>query len=179
MPHPIRTPAARAGRSAARRATPRRAAAPSPTKASRTHAGARANRGAALSPAAQQAQPAADFRAQWAQAVGRALPAAATPMAEPTELMPAPAGSGWARLLPRRWAGLWPALRRGAAQVARRPRRELRMAEMLTLSDKRFLAVIRYGQSQFLIGGAQNSIALLSRIEAPCVVAAGHPAMFR
>lgn len=53
------------------------------------------------------------------------------------------------------------------------------MAEMLTLSDKRFLAVVRYGESQFLIGGAQNSIALLSRIEPLTPAAPRHPAMFR
>lgn len=56
------------------------------------------------------------------------------------------------------------------------------MAEMLTLSEKRFLAVVRYGETHFLIGGAQNSIALLSRIEAPAEGAGlgtAHPAMFR
>ncbi|MGH9490110.1 MAG: flagellar biosynthetic protein FliO [Terriglobales bacterium] len=110
----------------------------------------------------------------------RATPGTGTalgPWAPPAPTLD-PAGAGWKRLLPARWGRFWPALRRGAAQATRRPRRELRMAEMLTLSEKRFLAVVRYGETLFLIGGAQNSIALLSRIEPPAAPT-GHPVMFR
>lgn len=76
-------------------------------------------------------------------------------------LRPKPA---WSRLLSPLTA-LGSLLRRGAAQVSRRPRRDLRMCEMLPLSEKRFLAVVRYGDVHFLIGGAQNSLTLLSRLE--------------
>ncbi|MGH9507416.1 MAG: flagellar biosynthetic protein FliO [Terriglobales bacterium] len=134
----------------------------------------------ALAGAASEPPPgaAASFHAQLAQAVERSTPGAGTagPWAPPAATLDPAAG--WKRLLPACWGRFWPALRRGAAQATRRPRRELRMAEMLTLSEKRFLAVVRYGETQFLIGGAQNSIALLSRIEPP-PAPTGHPIMFR
>ncbi len=186
MPRPTRTPAARAGRSggtargaaatAARRAT-------SPRSARTRPAATRPITAEALLPEARtEGGPVEDFPVHFAQAMELALPgtsAAKTDRAAAaSELTALPAGATGAgrRWLPWRWGRLWPALQQ---KVARRPRRELRMAEMLTLSDKRFLAVVRYGESQFLIGGAQNSIALLSRIEPPTPAAPRHPAMFR
>lgn len=187
MPHPTRTPAARAGRSggaargAAAAAAPRRATSPRPARP-RPAAARPIPPQAALPAARTEGGGEEDFPAHFAQAMELALPgiragkpdrAAAEARALPAAAAAPGASRGW---LPWRWGRLWPALQQ---KVARRPRRELRMAEMLTLSDKRFLAVVRYGESQFLIGGAQNSIALLSRIEPPAPAAPRHPAMFR
>jgi len=62
-----------------------------------------------------------------------------------------------ARLL-RQW---WSAL----AQVrAGRPRR-LRLCESLSLGDRRFVAVIEFDQTRFLVGGTAGSLVLLSRLE--------------
>lgn len=67
--------------------------------------------------------------------------------------------------LPRHLRALGARLGRGASRLSRRPRRDLRLCEMLQLSDKRFLAVVRYGDVHFLIGGAPSSLTLLSRLE--------------
>jgi len=45
----------------------------------------------------------------------------------------------------------------------RKPRR-LELCETLSLGDKRFVAVVRFEDQHFLIGGAVNSVALLAHI---------------
>lgn len=40
--------------------------------------------------------------------------------------------------------------------------RRMQLCETLSLGDRRFLAVVRVDEKQFLIGGAGNSVALLT-----------------
>jgi hypothetical protein len=48
---------------------------------------------------------------------------------------------------------------------ARSPRR-LRLCEAVPLGDKRFVAVVQFERNRFLIGGAPNSVVLLTRLDA-------------
>jgi flagellar biogenesis protein FliO len=47
-----------------------------------------------------------------------------------------------------------------------RPRvvKQLRLCETLALGERRFLAVVQFGQQKFLIGTAGNSISLLTSL---------------
>ena len=64
-----------------------------------------------------------------------------------------------------------------AAQAARlrqglkrhRSERRLRLSETLSLGEKRFLAVVQFQRQEFLVGGTGNSIALLTKLDAPGV----------
>jgi flagellar biogenesis protein FliO len=47
----------------------------------------------------------------------------------------------------------------------RRPRR-LRLCETLSLGNRGYLAVVRYRQQQFLVGGTNSSISLLAQLPA-------------
>ena len=49
------------------------------------------------------------------------------------------------------------------ASVGRRERR-LRLCEMLALGDKRFVAVVEYGQEKFLLAGTPQNISLLQHL---------------
>lgn len=51
------------------------------------------------------------------------------------------------------------------ASVHRR-QRCLRLCEMLSLGEKRFLAVVEYGQEKFLLAGTPQNISLLKRLDA-------------
>jgi len=42
--------------------------------------------------------------------------------------------------------------------------RRIRLCETLSLGERRFLALVRVDQQQFLIGGAGNSVALLAQL---------------
>jgi flagellar biogenesis protein FliO len=46
-----------------------------------------------------------------------------------------------------------------------RPARRLRVCEAVPLGDKRFVAVLQFERNRFLIGGAANSIVLLTRLD--------------
>ena len=48
---------------------------------------------------------------------------------------------------------------------APRMQKQLRICETVSLGDKRFVAVIQVDQERFLIGGAANSIAMLTRLQ--------------
>ncbi len=48
--------------------------------------------------------------------------------------------------------------------AGREPRR-LRLCETLSLGNRGYVAVVRYRQQQFLVGGTSNSVALLARLE--------------
>ena len=48
----------------------------------------------------------------------------------------------------------------------RRPRR-LRLCETLSLGSRGYLAVVRYREQQFLVGGTNTSISLLAQLSAP------------
>jgi len=54
-------------------------------------------------------------------------------------------------------------VRRGLER--RRSARRLRLAETLSLGEKRFLAVVQFQQQEFLVGGTGNSIALLAKLD--------------
>jgi flagellar biogenesis protein FliO len=53
------------------------------------------------------------------------------------------------------------------ASVHRRERR-LRLCEMLSLGEKRFIAVVEYGQEKFLLAGTPQNISLLKRLDMNC-----------
>jgi hypothetical protein len=54
---------------------------------------------------------------------------------------------------------------KGIRQLSRRTPKKLRLSESLPLGDRRFLAVIEFEGSRFLIGGTSNSLALLTRLK--------------
>jgi flagellar biogenesis protein FliO len=61
------------------------------------------------------------------------------------------------KILRKSWARLlW--MRRGSE-------RRLRLSESLPLGDRRFVAVVQYGQARFLLGGTSSSLVLLTRLE--------------
>ena len=68
-----------------------------------------------------------------------------------------------------RFGALWGTLRRLAGSIGSRPRQgNLTVLEMTQLGEKRFVAMIRCGKESFLIGGAANSVGLLTKLaEAP------------
>jgi flagellar biogenesis protein FliO len=49
---------------------------------------------------------------------------------------------------------------------ARRRERRLRLCEILSLGEKRFIAVVEYGQEKFLLAGTPQNISLLKRLDA-------------
>ncbi len=49
-------------------------------------------------------------------------------------------------------------------RVWRRRPRSLRMCETISLGNRGYLAVVRYRQQEFLVGGTTNSIALLAQL---------------
>jgi flagellar biogenesis protein FliO len=46
--------------------------------------------------------------------------------------------------------------------------RSLRLCENLPLGDHRFVAVVQYERSRFLVGGTSSSLVLLARIGEEC-----------
>jgi flagellar biogenesis protein FliO len=67
-----------------------------------------------------------------------------------------------------RWREVWqwasPLLRRILRQTRRAPR-SLRLRESLSLGDRRFVAVVEFEQSRFLVGGTSTSVVLLAALE--------------
>jgi flagellar biogenesis protein FliO len=60
----------------------------------------------------------------------------------------------------RGWA-LWQQL----IEAGRRRPKSLRVCESLSMGDRRFIAVIAYQHSRFLLGGTSGSLVLLARLE--------------
>jgi hypothetical protein len=58
-----------------------------------------------------------------------------------------------------RWARTW---WQGVRRVSRRRPKRLRLCESLPLGERRFVAVVEFEQSRFLIGGTQASLVLLA-----------------
>ena len=54
--------------------------------------------------------------------------------------------------------------------------KELRVAETVSLGEKRFVAVVHVANQKFLIGGGSQSVSLLTRLDEPSESAAGAPA---
>ena len=50
-------------------------------------------------------------------------------------------------------------------RLGRREPRRLRLCESLPLGDRRFVAVVEFDRSRFLVGGTPASLALLARLE--------------
>jgi hypothetical protein len=61
----------------------------------------------------------------------------------------------------RRSRALWQQL----IEVGRRRPKSLRVCETLSLGDRRFVAVVAYEHSRFLLGGTSGSLVLLARLE--------------
>jgi flagellar biogenesis protein FliO len=51
---------------------------------------------------------------------------------------------------------------------AHRRERRLRLCEMLSLGEKRFIAVVEYGPEKFLLAGTPQNISLLKRLDRNC-----------
>lgn len=60
-------------------------------------------------------------------------------------------------------ASLW----KRALRLARRSPKRLRLCESLPLGDRRFVAVLEFEGTRFLLGGTANSLVLLSRLAVP------------
>lgn len=74
-------------------------------------------------------------------------------------LADSPSARALYRILLTCWSGLMKVL------ASQRPaKKNLRVCESVSLGDKRFVAVVQVGQERFLIGGATNSIAMLTRL---------------
>ena len=62
----------------------------------------------------------------------------------------------------------WKLLRRIVGGFMSHPgRRKLRVLDVASFGDKRFIALVRCGRERFLIGGSANSVALLTKLAAP------------
>lgn len=57
--------------------------------------------------------------------------------------------------------GWWPRIRR----VTRRRPKQLRLCESLPLGERRFVAVVEFERSRFLIGGTQESLVMLAPLK--------------
>jgi len=63
---------------------------------------------------------------------------------------------------------LWRRVRTLLCEILRlghRPPRRLRLCESLPLGERRFVAVIEFERSRFLVGGTPSSLVLLSPLE--------------
>jgi flagellar biogenesis protein FliO len=63
---------------------------------------------------------------------------------------------------------IWPgasALWERIVRLGRRAPRRLRLAESLPLGERRFVAVVEFENSRFLLGGTSSSLVLLARLE--------------
>jgi flagellar biogenesis protein FliO len=61
----------------------------------------------------------------------------------------------------RRLRVLW----RSLLRIGRRAPRRLRLCESLPLGERRFVAVVEFEQTRFLLGGTSASLILLARLE--------------
>lgn len=61
----------------------------------------------------------------------------------------------------RRVLALWERFLR----LSRRAPRRLRLCESLPLGERRFVAVVEFDESRFLVGGTPSSLVLLSRLQ--------------
>jgi len=70
-----------------------------------------------------------------------------------------PAYGDWCR----RAVSLWGRI----LHLSRRAPRRLRLCESLPLGERRFVAVVEFEQSRFLVGGTSASLVLLARLGSP------------
>jgi len=62
-------------------------------------------------------------------------------------------------------AGVARAIWKQLLRMKRSHPRSLRLCETLPLGDRRFVAVVEYEQTRFLIGGTSGSLVLLAQLE--------------
>jgi flagellar biogenesis protein FliO len=62
---------------------------------------------------------------------------------------------------------------------SRRPPRRLRLCESLPLGERRFVAVVEFEESRFLLGGTSASLVLLARLDKQAIEAASSDAPAR
>lgn len=60
-------------------------------------------------------------------------------------------------------------------RMSKRAPRRLRLCESLPLGERRFIAVVEFEQSRFLVGGTSSSLVLLARLGGEAVRASGLP----
>ena len=77
--------------------------------------------------------------------------------AHPQESLSMPAALEWLRWVRALW--------RRALQLSHRQPRRLRLCESLPLGERRFVAVVEFENSRFLLGGTSASMVLLARLE--------------
>lgn len=65
-----------------------------------------------------------------------------------------------------RWALAWRWVYGLRGRMNARPKKLLRVAETLSLGERRFLAVVEFEQQKFLIGGTASSVCLLADLRA-------------
>jgi hypothetical protein len=70
-------------------------------------------------------------------------------------------GARWTLTWMRNHVGAW---WNKILRMTRRPPRRLRLSEHLALGERRFVAVIEFEQSRFLLGGTAGSLALLAHL---------------
>jgi flagellar biogenesis protein FliO len=58
-------------------------------------------------------------------------------------------------------------LRFAIVRLRRRSEKRLRLCENLALGDRRFVAVVQYEQTRFLLGGTASSLVVLARLGEP------------
>jgi flagellar biogenesis protein FliO len=61
----------------------------------------------------------------------------------------------------RRFIAMWERILR----LSRRAPKRLRLCESLPLGERRFVAVVEFEQTRFLVGGTPSSLVLLSRLQ--------------
>ena len=62
------------------------------------------------------------------------------------------------------WSRLTDFCRRCLAAFPARREKRLKLCETLSLGERRFVAVVRYREQQFLVGGTGQTIALLAHL---------------
>jgi len=65
---------------------------------------------------------------------------------------------------PAIWGRLADFCRRCLAAFPARREKRLKLCETLSLGERRFVAVVRYREQQFLVGGTGQTIALLAHL---------------
>jgi len=71
------------------------------------------------------------------------------------------------------WSGCWQWIQEHWRTRRRSPRRQLRLCEMLSLGEKRFVAVVECGCQRYLLGGSSSSVELLTELPASAATATG------
>jgi Flagellar biosynthesis protein, FliO len=99
-----------------------------------------------------------DFESSWRNSVRR------TEMGEAIARSRNASGSESGAVSQTIWNRVGGFLRGCLAAMPRRAEKRLKLCETLSLGERRFVAVVRYREQQFLVGGTGQSIALLAHL---------------